>query len=177
MPMIDVETSLLLMVDFQARLMPAIHDAPQVLRNAARLVQAADMLKVPRVVTEQNPAGLGATVPDIPLTGAQVLSKFSFGACDEAGFADLIPANAQVIITGCEAHVCVLQTVLGLLDSGRAVYVVADATGSRSPDSKAAALTRMARHGAEIVTIEMVLFEWMRNAHHPQFRQVAALIK
>ncbi|MDO5612296.1 MAG: isochorismatase family protein [Paracoccus sp. (in: a-proteobacteria)] len=175
--MIDLTSSLLLTIDLQARLMPAIHDAPQVLRNAARLVQAAGMLGVPQVVTEQNPAGLGATVSEIPTAAAQVLSKFSFGACDEPGFLDHIPTDAQVIVSGCETHVCVLQTVLGLLDSGRDVYVVADAAGSRSPENKAAALTRMARQGAEVVTTEMVLFEWMRSARHPQFRQIAALIK
>lgn len=82
-----------------------------------------------------------------------------------------------MIVAGWEAHVCVLQTVLGLLETGRQVHVVRDAIGSRQPESKETAIRRMERHGAEIVTTEMVLFEWLRTATHPRFREVAALIR
>jgi nicotinamidase-related amidase len=81
------------------------------------------------------------------------------------------------VVAGCEAHVCVLQTVLGLLDAGRKVYVVRDALGSRQPESKETAIRRMERHGAEIVTTEMVVFEWLESAEHPRFRDAIALIK
>ena len=78
---------------------------------------------------------------------------------------------------GCEAHVCVQQSVLGLLQLGRKVYVVRDAIGSRAPESKETAIRRMERHGAEIVTTEMVIFEWLGTADHPRFRDAVALIK
>lgn len=177
MPTIDPERSLLLVIDFQARLMPAIHDAETALRNAGRLLEAARMLDVPCLFTEQNPEGLGPTVEQLTIGAAPVVQKQFFAACGEEGFTDRIPASAQVIVTGCEAHVCVLQTVLGLLDAGRQVHVVRDAIGSRKPESKETALRRMEKHGAEIVTTEMVVFEWLKTAEHPRFREVAALIR
>ncbi len=88
-----------------------------------------------------------------------------------------IPADAEVVVAGCEAHVCVLQTVLGLIAASRKVFVVCDAIGSRKPEDKAAAIARMERHGAEIVTTEMVAFEWVQTAENPRFRAVSALIK
>jgi isochorismate hydrolase len=81
------------------------------------------------------------------------------------------------VVAGCEAHVCVLQTVLGLLDRGRRAVVVADAVGSRRPESREAALRRMGGHGAEIVTAEMVIFEWLGSADHPCFRDALALVR
>ncbi|MDO5705551.1 MAG: isochorismatase family protein [Paracoccus sp. (in: a-proteobacteria)] len=175
--MIDPKASLLLLIDFQARLMPAIHDGAQAVKNATWLATAAQMLNVPVLLTEQNPKGLGTTVPEIPADHATLFVKTSFGACAQPGFLNHVPPDAQIIVGGCETHVCVLQTVLGLIGAGRRVFVVSDAAGSRTPDNKAAALARMARHGAEIVTTEMVLFEWLVSADHPQFRQIAALIK
>jgi nicotinamidase-related amidase len=101
----------------------------------------------------------------------------TFDACQAPGFADMLPARRDVIVTGCEAHVCVLQTVLSLLDAGRRVYVVRDAIGSRRTESKEATIARMERYGADIVTTEMVVFEWLGTAEHPRFREAAALIK
>lgn len=177
MPMIDMDRSCLVVIDFQSRLMPVIHDAETILRNASRLLQAAEMLAVPRVFTEQNPARLGSTVDGVPVGDAVLVHKQCFGACGEAGFLNHIPQSAQIIVTGCETHVCVLQTVLGLLEAGRQIHVVQDAVGSRHPDNKLAALRRMERHGADIVTTEMVIFEWLKTAEHPRFREVSALIK
>ncbi|MDA3857540.1 MAG: isochorismatase family protein, partial [Roseovarius sp.] len=85
--------------------------------------------------------------------------------------------DADLVVIGCEAHVCLLQTVLGLLSAGRKVYVVADAIGSRMVESRCTALGRMERHGAEIVTTEMVVFEWLSSAEHPEFREMLKLIK
>ncbi|MBB4198802.1 isochorismatase [Rhodoblastus sphagnicola] len=173
---IDPKRALLLVIDFQARLMPAIHDGEAAIRNAAKLIEIARLLNVPHLVTEQNPTRLGSTVEALPVEG-DVVAKFSFDVCREAGFVERIPADAHVIVTGCEAHVCVLQTVLGLLAASRKVFVARDAIGSRKPEDKEAAIRRMARHGAEIVTTEMVAFEWLETAEHPRFRQAMALIK
>ncbi|MAU54026.1 MAG: isochorismatase [Roseovarius sp.] len=176
--MIEPAHTHLLLIDFQARLMPAIHAGAEAVANGARLLQAARLLGVPRSFTEQNPGKLGHTVPGIaPAPEETVLAKMSFDACADTDLATALDADRQVIVCGCEAHVCVLQTVLGLRRAGRAVAVVADATGARAPANRDAGLARMARHGAEIVTTEMVVFEWLKSASHPRFREVVALIK
>lgn len=173
----DREKSLLLIIDFQARLMPAIEDGEVVMLNAQRLVEAARLFGVPRLFTEQNPKGLGVTVERLAVGTDEVVHKQHFDVCREPGFLDRIPADGDIIVTGCEAHVCVLQTVLGLLDAKRKIYVVGDAIGSRRVENRDAAIRRTAHHGAEIVTTEMVLFEWLGSAGHPRFRQAVALIK
>jgi len=177
MTTIDPARSLLLVIDFQGRLMPAIHEGEVAVRNAGRLVDAAGLMGIPCLYTEQNATGLGPTVEDLPVATDSLVHKQFFDACREDGFLSRIPAHAHVVVAGCEAHVCVLQTVLGLLAASRQTWVVRDALGSRRPESKEAALRRMERHGAEIVTAEMVVFEWLKTAEHPQFRQAVALIK
>ncbi|MGZ8387183.1 MAG: isochorismatase family protein [Rhodoplanes sp.] len=178
MPSMSSDGSTLLMIDFQAKLMRAIDDAATAIGNAGRLLGAAQMLGVPVLFTEQNVNGLGATVPELSSrANGPVAHKMTFDACRAAGFADMLADRPEVIVTGCEAHVCVLQTALGLLDAGRRVYVVRDAIGSRRAESKEAAIRRMERHGADIVTTEMVVFEWLETAEHPRFREAAALIR
>ena len=177
MPVLDRATSLLLVVDFQARLMPAIDDGPAAVANARRLLDAAALFEVPTLFTEQNPAGLGPTIPELAPDPAQVAVKMTFDAVRSPGFLDRVPADRQVVVAGCEVHVCVLQSVLGLLDAGRRVWLVRDAVGSRQAENKETGIARMQRHGAEIVTTEMVVFEWLRSAEHPRFREAIRLIK
>ena len=168
----------LLLIDFQARLMPAIREGAEVTTRAGKLLAGARLMEVPRSFTEQIPDKLGHTVPDLtPQPGEAVLAKSRFDAVPETGLATHVAPGHRIVVAGCEAHVCVLQTVLGLLEAGREVAVVADATGSRAPGDHAAALARMGRAGAEIVTTEMVLFEWLGGADHPRFREVIGLIK
>ncbi len=160
--------AVLLLIDLQERLMPVIADHEVVVARAVRLAEAATLLDVPVRATEQNPAGLGPTVP--PLSGypQAVLAKTSFSAAGDPGFAALLPAGGGVVVAGVEAHVCVLQTVLDLLAAGRRVVWAAD---------REVAIDRARGHGAEIVTSEMVLFEWLRDAKHPRFREVHKLVK
>jgi nicotinamidase-related amidase len=174
---IDPRSSLLLVVDFQSRLMPAIHEGEIAIRNAGRLIEMAELVDIRCLFTEQNAKGLGPTVKEVPVEKGRLVHKQFFDACREDGFLDHVPVDAHIVVVGCEAHVCVQQTVLGLLGASRKVYVVRDAIGSRNPENKETALRRMERHGAEIVTTEMVVFEWLRTAEHPQFRQAIALIK
>lgn len=176
MPILTADSSFLLVVDFQHRLMPAIDHGAETVANARRLLDAAALFAVPVLFTEQNPDGLGATVPE--LAGVHpVFHKMTFDAVRTPGFLDRIPADREIVVAGCETHVCVLQTVLGLLDAGRRVQVVRDAVGSRRADNKAAGLHRMERHGADIVTTEMAVFEWLGSAEHPRFREAIRLIK
>ncbi len=174
---IDARSSTLLIVDFQARLMPAIDEGAAAVANARRLIDAARMLGLPRVFTEQNAKGLGPTVSELTPDPTAVVHKMTFDACREPGFLRRLPEDGAVVVAGCEAHVCVLQTVLGLVDHGRRVFLVRDAVGARRAESKETAIRRMERHGAEIVTTEMVVFEWLETAEHPRFRDAIALIK
>jgi len=178
MPLLSAASSHLLLIDFQARLMPAIFERAAVTAQAGRLLAAARIMGVPRSFTEQVPDKLGATVADLaPQPGEAVLSKCGFDAGPETGLDTHVAAGHGIVVAGCETHVCVLQTVLGLLAAGRDVAVVADATGSRSPANREAALARMARHGADLVTTEMAIFEWLGRADHPSFREVIGLVR
>lgn len=177
MKTISAEASTLLVVDFQVRLMPVIENGAAAVANARRLLEAAALLSVPTLFTEQNAAGLGATLPELSPDPSAVAHKMTFDACRASGFFDMLPDRPDVVLVGCEAHVCVLQTALGLIDAGRRVFVVRDALGARRAENKDTALQRMERHGAEIVTTEMVVFEWLGTAHNPRFRETVALIR
>lgn len=159
--------------------MRAIAGADEVVANAGRLLSAAEALGVPVVSTEQNPKGLGPTVPELarPEGAHPVVAKMEFDACQARGTLDALSPGHHIVLAGCEAHVCVLQTALGLLDRSRRVYVVADAIGSRRPENKEAALRRLERAGAEVVTTEMVVFEWLGSADDPNFKSVIGLVK
>lgn len=177
---IQMPTCALVLVDYQARLMPAIHDAAAVTATAVLLARAAHTLGIPVLGTEQNPDGLGPNVDTIKTECAHTVSKTHFNACADGLLAALEQAHAgcdQVVVAGCEAHVCMLQTALGLLRAGKQVWVVENASGSRRPSDHAAAMRRLAQAGATIVTHEMVLFEWLDDCKHPRFREVLALIK
>lgn len=180
--LIDAGSSLLLVIDFQERLMPAIAGGDDVLRNATILAQAAQVLAVPTLVTEQYPIGLGRTAAGLAALCGESVEKTTFGACGTPAFLEalhrLSPCSAPtLLISGCEAHVCVLQTALQLHAQGFDVRLAVDAVGSRRAISKHTALERMRAAGIGLVTTEMVLFEWLRDAKHPQFRDLSKLIK
>ena len=174
---LDRRSCALLVVDFQSRLMPSIENGEDAVANARRLVEAASLFDVPALLTEQNPAGLGPTVPELLSGKPSVATKMHFDVCREPEFSRALPDRPTVVVAGCEAHVCVLQTVLGLLDGGRHVALVHDALGARRPESKETAIRRMERHGAEVVTTEMVLFEWLETADDSRLRDVIALVR
>jgi nicotinamidase-related amidase len=177
MPALDRETSALLIIDFQARLMPAIEDGAAVVANARRLLNGAELLGVPTLFTEQNAEGLGPTMPELCSTTAGLFHKMTFDACRMPGFLDALPDRRTLVVAGCETHVCVLQTVLGLLAAGRRVCLVRDTVGSRTAESKETAIRRLERGGAEIVTTEMALFEWLRTAEDPNLRRIIDLVR
>ena len=173
-----VSVSTLVLVDLQAALMPAIDDAEAVIGRCKLLAEAARLLEIPVFGTEQNPEGLGATVPAIAPLLDEVFPKLSFDATAGSELVPAIgPARRSVAIAGAEAHVCLMQTALGLRRLGFAVSAVADAIGSRRASDKAVALDRLARAGVEIVTSEMAVFEWLARSDHPRFKEILALVR
>lgn len=173
--------SCFLLIDVQTRLLAVMPAAETVVRNCAILLEAAGMLDIPRLATEQYPRGLGPTDDRLrSLIGPDaIIEKQTFSAQRQPGFDPRLAGlqRSQVIVAGLETHVCVLQSSFDLLRAGYQVFVVADASGSRAKTSETAALERLAQAGAGIVTTEMVVFEWLQTAQNPSFRQVSALIK
>ena len=196
------DESQLVLVDFQARLKPVMQDAEAVWANAARLATLAQALNVPVWGTEQNPSRLGEMPPEIRNHCRQVLAKMQFSAVEEGlgewlqpepaqvprGNARSLPRHLQkpqsaaeprktIVLAGCEAHVCLMQTALDLLEDEFEVWVVTDACSSRTDRNRDAAYDRLAGAGAELVTAEMVAFEWIRTAEHPEFKLLQSLFK
>jgi nicotinamidase-related amidase len=133
---------------------------------------------VPVLATEQNPAGLGGTVPEIAALASRTLPKNYFDATRERAFDGFLPpGRSAIVVAGCETHVCVMQTVLGLLERRRSTTLVADAVGSRRVENRDAALARARTRGAGIVTTEMVVFEWLETSDHPRFKEVLGLVR
>jgi len=184
MPLARAETATLAVIDVQEKLAPAM--APDVRREVLDgiqvLLRAADQLGVPVVATEQHPKGLGHTVPEVedhlPEATTKVV-KDSFSCCDEPAFLKPLEQadRPQVVLTGMEAHVCVLQTAIQLREAGYTPMVVADAVCSRRSDHRANALDRLRAEGVVVTTVESVLFEWLRRAGTDAFRSLAKLIR
>lgn len=199
--LLDADDSQLVLVDYQSRLMPAIHESQPVLANALRLARMAQLFELPAFATEQNPAGLGENPAELKALCRRTVTKMHFSAAGDGllallrppqkpqgGNARSLPRHLQknaepspqrntVVIAGCEAHVCLLQTALELLQEEFEVWVVTDACSSRTERSRDAAFDRLAGAGCELVTTEMVAFEWLRTAEHPLFKDVLALVK
>lgn len=167
-----------LLIDMQTGLLPAIADHNTVLDRAGRLVQAAQLLDVPVLGTEHVPEKIGLTHASVRDRIDRLIAKTHFDATQEADFQSLLPSGRhKVLLIGTEAHVCVLQTGLGLAAMGYSPVMVIDGIGSRYGTDKAAALDRWARYSLEAVTVEMVMFEWLQSPAHPAFRDVLTLVK
>lgn len=170
----------LVLVDYQAALIPVIAGAGDVVERAGRLAQVAQTLSVPVIGTAQTPDKLGTNTAPIAAHCDHTMEKVHFDACRD-GLLDVLnrvsPSHCNVVIAGCEAHVCVLQTALGLLSAGKSVWVVADACGARRVSDHTAAMERLRQAGATIVTTDMVIFEWLETCEHEHFRDVLAHVK
>ncbi|SFB86154.1 hydrolase [Tropicimonas isoalkanivorans] len=172
--------SVLVVIDIQERLLPAMRSPAQTVRNTRTLLAAAQETGVPVLITEQYPEGLGPTVADLsPPPDTKVLTKTHFSCMEDATFADAFRklGRKQAVLAGIEAHICVTQTAAGLIEQGYEVFLVSDATSSRTAESEQAAVTRLAANGAGIVTTEMVVFEWLGQAGTPAFKKLLPLIK
>jgi nicotinamidase-related amidase len=183
--LLDADRSHLLVIDMQARLMPAVLDGEQVVRRTGILLKAAGRLGVPVTVTEQYPKGLGSTLPSIMEVLPQdsvILPKTTFSAANDPATAERMAAlradrRDQIVLCGAEAHVCVLQTALGLKNMGMEVFVTGDAVSSRATHSISAACARLLQAGCYWVTMEMVVFEWLERAATEDFRALSSYLK
>jgi nicotinamidase-related amidase len=180
LPMVRPDNTLLLVIDVQERLLPAIHEADACVEAMRRMIEAAQVLGVPVLATEQYPKGLGPTCPAIreALGKVPIVEKVRFSACVEAVIEDMRELDRpHVIVVGIEAHVCVQQTVLDLLRLGYRPYVCADAVGSRRPVDSKTALRRMRQGGAVVTTTESIMFELLGEAGTSVFKQILDIVK
>lgn len=182
--MLKTMDSLVLIIDIQEKLMNALNHGikEQMLAKAPKLVQAAKILGVNILVTEQYPKGLGSTIEEIKRElPANVIptEKTSFNALMEAGYTEKIRSlgKKQVIICGIESHICVYQTAAKLLEEGYEVFVLKDLSASRNKVEFECAMDLLEQLGAKITCLEIVLFEWLRTAKNPHFKEIQALIK
>ena len=179
--MLDAENCCLAVVDVQGKLAQLMHGREALFRNIQILIQAAQILDMPILWCQQVPDALGPTVPEIArlLTDIEPTNKATFSCCGAEQFNSRLNElrRNHILLCGIEAHICVYQTAVDLLTRGFQVNVVADAISSRTPENKQVAIDRMASKGAEITSVETALFELLRTAEHPKFRQIAKLIK
>ena len=178
---LDRARAALAVVDVQEAFRPAVLDFEQVAANVAVLVRGAAILGLPTVVTEQYPKGLGHTVPEVSehLNGVEPIEKVCFSAVQADGFSRALQEarRDQVVLCGIESHVCVNQTAEDLLSDGVEVHVAQDAVTSRTADNRALGLHKMERSGATVTSVETALFELLRQAGTPEFKEVQALIR
>jgi nicotinamidase-related amidase len=180
--LLHADTSLLVVIDIQDRLLPAMAEPARVEAGASRLMRAARRLGVPLLVSEQYPKGIGRTVPALAAlaTPEETVEKIHFSCAAEPAFQAqlaLMGPRRQAVLCGIEAHVCVLQSALGLVADGWSVAVVEDAVSSRRPADRDAGLRRLAAAGVVVATTEMVIFEWLGRAGTDAFRDLLKLVK
>ncbi len=179
---LEADKAVLVVIDVQERLVPAMPSKVyrRLLETVDMLVKAAGLLDIPVVATEQYPKGIGHTVPELAeACKTTVVEKVSFGCCGEPAFLDVMKktGRSQVIVTGMEAHVCVYQTVLGLLAEGYNVHLTRDAICSRNKTDFLAGVENAVSAGAVATTAETVLFQLMQVSTHAQFRAISKLVK
>lgn len=178
---LSAENSLVLVIDIQDRLVAALNK-DIVVENAVKTVSAAKILNIPVILTEQYPKGLGHTVQrlaDVLPQGSEVVEKTYFNALLENGMLDKIKSygRKQIVIFGIETHICVHQTASALVEAGFDVYVIKDACASRNKYEFKQGIDAMVANGVKVSCVEIALFEWLKGAKNPKFKEVQALIK
>ena len=179
--MLDIQQCCLTVVDVQGKLAQLMHGKEGLFKNIQILIQAAKILDIPILWCQQCPDALGPTIPEITqlLEDNEPVNKAAFSCCGEEQFSTKLKklTRNQVLLCGIETHVCIYQTAIDLLRQDFHVEIIADAVSSRALENKQTALNRLAAEGAKITCTEMVLFELLKTAEHPHFRQIAKLIK
>ena len=179
--LVDANRSVLLLIDAQTKLAPAVDQPEACLARCRLLLEAARRLDVPILATEHCPSRVGPTLPPLRdrLDLSEIVEKRHFNGMAEAALTDALAAHKRetVVVAGMEAHVCVLQTTLGLKAAGYAPVVVADAIASRHPASRDLAISRMRHHDIDVINTEMALFEWLKVGDSEAFKDLLPLIK
>lgn len=181
MKMADENSSLLLIIDIQEKLVAAL-EKDTVVQKAAKLTKSANILNIPTIVSEQYPKGLGHTVAaiseNLPINSCK-FEKTNFSLVKEEGFLDKLKSYGrnQIILCGIETHICVHQTAADLIDAGFDVIVVKDACASRNKYEFKQGIEAMQANGAKISCLEILLFEWLKSSKHPKFKEIQTLIK
>lgn len=175
------DNTALVVIDVQGKLADIVHESEAMLENIATLIQGVKSLHIPIIWLEQYPEGLGPTKPQIQtlLPNQDPIKKMDFSASDTDEFHEQLRKinREQFLVVGMEAHVCVFQTVVDLLESKESVDIVVDGISSRTAENKAIAIDRMTSMGANKTSVEMALFELMKSANHPRFQEIRRLIK
>ena len=177
------ERTALVVIDLQEKLLPAIANRERVLRNGVLLLNLANVLALPVVLTTQYSRGLGPTVPEVlaAAPGVAPMDKTSFGCFGSPEFLDRLKAlggtRDQLVVAGIESHICVAQTVLGALEHGYTVHVASDAVGSRSEENRAVGMNRMERAGALVSSTEMAIYELLGRSDGSAFKKMLPLLK
>ena len=170
-----------MIVDVQGKLAQLMHEREHLFKNIRILIQAAQILDIPILWCQQCPDALGPTVPEISelLSDIEPINKSSFSCCGDDGFGAALRqvGRKQILMCGIEAHVCVYQTAVDLVGMDYEVSVIADAVSSRTGENKEIGLAAARAEGAKITSTEMALFELLRTADHPKFKQIAKLVK
>lgn len=178
---LTAENSVLVLIDFQERLFPVMHEKEKLLKNVVKLTKGALALEIPVIVTEQYPKGLGPTIPEIKslIPDFKPIEKTCFSCCDEPAFMEDLTAlqRKQVIIAGIEAHICVYQTALALTQNGYLVEAAADCVSSREPENKLLALFKMNAMNINPTSTEMALFELLKVAKGDKFKAISGIVK
>ncbi len=179
--MIDIEKCCLVVVDVQGKLAQLMDGKESLFANIEVLIKAAKALEIPILWCQQNPRALGPTAPQLAelLGGVEPVDKMSFSCCGDAKFIEKLNAlkATDVILCGIEAHVCIYQTAMDLLDRDLNVHLIADAVSSRTAANRQIAIRRLTAEGANLSSTEMILFELLKTAEHPEFRGLSGLIK
>ena len=179
--MLQPDSAALVLIDVQGKLATLMHRREELYRNLQILIEGIQILEMPIFWMEQYPEGLGPTVPEVAalLPDQQPMAKLCFSGCGLAEFMEQLRASGkkQLLLAGIETHICVYQTARDLLLQGYHVEVVADAVSSRTPENRQLGLDRMTRAGARITSVEMALFELLRQAGTPPFKRIARLVK
>ena len=180
-PVLNTKSTALILIDFQDRLFPVMHEKEKLLRNVVKLIQGAKALEIPIILTEQYPKGLGPTIPEIKgiIPDIKPIEKVCFNCCDDDSFNKALKSlkRSQVLIAGIEAHICVYQTAMALARADYEVQVVGDCVSSREPENKLAGLSRMNTAGISVTTMEIALFELLKVAQGDKFKQISAIVK
>lgn len=179
--MLDIENSIFVVIDIQQKLVNAAFNGEIIVENSKKVANAANILSIPTVFTEQYPKGLGQTVERLKIANPKAfyVEKSAFSALKEIEFKKIINniGRKQIVLCGIEGHICVLQTALDLVEEGYEVFVLKDCTSSRQQNELETAFDILKQYGIKIVTTEIVLFQWLKTSKNPYFKQIQSLIK